>query len=1275
MADESTTAPRPASANGAAGERRLAALFEQTAAGLAETTLDGRFINVNARYCELVGRSSEDLLSLRMQDITVPDDLPHNLALFERLIETGEPFEIEKRYVRPDGSEVWVRNTVSLVKDEAGAPVSVLAVSIDVTTSKVSEDALRESQARLKHQSEQLGRMFEQAPSMMALLRGPQHVFELANPGYMQLIGHRDVLGKPVREALPEVAGQGFFELLDQVYRSGEAFVGSGAKVRLQRTPGAPLEERFVDFVYQPLTDAQDQVTGIFVEATDVTDRIRAEVLRALQSQILELAIHDIPLAEALERLVLAVEEQSSAGVIGSILLLDEDGTHLRHGAAPSLPDTYNEAIDGIGIGPDAGSCGTAAHARAPVYVADIGSDPRWKDFRELAFSHGLRACWSTPILTGTGDVLGTFAMYYREPREPTPSDLELVDFVTRSASLVIERKQAATALRTSEERLRLVVDGATDYAILTTDPERRITSWSTGAEAIFGYSADEAIGRCADELWTPEDRAAGQPVREVATARATGCANNERWHLRADGRRVFLNGSVHPLPPLPDGSERGFIKIARDETGRREAEAALRESEERYRSLFDAIDSGFCIVEMMFDQDGRPVDYRFLEVNSAFERQTGLKDAAGQTMRALAPAHEEHWFEIYGQVALTGEPARFENRAKALDERWYDVHAYRTGRPEDRHVAILFNDISDRKHAETALREERNRLDTLNRTGAALSRELELDKVVQMVTDAGVELTGAQFGAFFYNVRNEAGESYMLYTLSGADRSDFEGFPMPRNTAVFGPTFAGTEIVRSDDITKDPRYGKNKPHKGMPDGHLPVKSYLAVPVTSHTGEVIGGLFFGHPEAGRFTERHERLMVGIAAQAAVSMDNARLYQEVQRANETLEQRVDQRTKQLETANETLRQAQKMEAIGQLTGGIAHDFNNMLTVIRGSADMLQRPGIEDRKRQRYLEGIVDTADRASRLTGQLLAFARRQALKPEKFDALTRVQSIAEMLHTVLGSSIELQISADCDDCFVEADAAQFETALVNMAINARDAMEGEGRLEIRVSRAGELPPLLRSGAAGPFVAISVSDSGHGIPPEAMDKIFEPFFTTKDVGKGTGLGLSQVYGFAKQSGGEVGVVSKIGSGPSFTLYLPEAEQDAAGSAESPAAEPALKPGGKVLIVEDNEDVGRFAEQALAELGFSVRLAGNADEAMAMLEQDHGFEVVFSDVVMPGTDGFDLAREIERRWPQLPVVLTSGYSHVLAGNTAHGFPLLQKPYSLEALQQALLQALRG
>jgi PAS domain S-box-containing protein len=388
----------------------------------------------------------------------------------------------------------------------------------------------------------------------------------------------------------------------------------------------------------------------------------------------------------------------------------------------------------------------------------------------------------------------------------------------------------------------------------------------------------------------------------------------------------------------------------------------------------------------------------------------------------------------------------------------------------------------------------------------------------------------------------------------------------------------------------------------------------------------------------------------------------------------------ERTAALAEAEEALRQSQKMEAIGQLTGGVAHDFNNLLTIIRSSVDFLRRLDLPEERRRRYLDAVSDTVERAAKLTGQLLSFARRQALKAEVFDVVACLRGVAEMLDTVTGGRIRVVTELPDVACFVRADRSQFETALVNMAVNARDAMDGEGTLTLRLACGVGKPPIRgHAPVPGPFAAVSLTDTGCGIPPEVVGRIFEPFFTTKDIGKGTGLGLSQVFGFAKQSGGDVGVASAPGRGTTFTLYLPETEPGNSEGARQPETEDAATVGGagrRVMVVEDNVEVGRFATQILEDLGYETIWAANASEALAHLGgARHDFDAVFSDVVMPGMNGVELAREVRRRWPDLPVVLTSGYSHVLAQEDSHGFELLQKPYSAEQLSRILQRVARS
>jgi signal transduction histidine kinase/DNA-binding response OmpR family regulator len=589
------------------------------------------------------------------------------------------------------------------------------------------------------------------------------------------------------------------------------------------------------------------------------------------------------------------------------------------------------------------------------------------------------------------------------------------------------------------------------------------------------------------------------------------------------------------------------------------------------------------------------------------------------------------------------------------------------------------------RRQAADILREETRRLETLNRTGSALAAELNLDRLVQMVTDAAVELTGAKFGAFFYNLINEQGESYTLYTLSGAPREAFEKFPMPRNTAVFDPTFRGEAIVRSDDILRDPRYGRNPPYNGMPQGHLPVRSYLACSVVSRSGEVLGGLFFGHPQPAVFNERAELIVSGIAAQAAIAIDNATLFrqsrqaqEELRRLNETLEHRVAAEIKERMTAEEALRQAQKMEAIGRLTGGVAHDFNNLLQVILGNLDALRRQVADGGARsddiRRFSDAAVRGAERAATLTQRLLAFSRRQPLQPKSIEANKLVTGMSDLLRRTLGESITTETVLAGGLWRISADANQLESALLNLAVNARDAMSGGGKLTIETANA-HLDEAYAAGhdevKPGQYVMVAVTDTGSGMTKDVVAKAFDPFFTTKDVGQGTGLGLSQVYGFVKQSGGHVKIYSEPGEGTTVRLYLPRlpGSGDEAVETAPPQQIPVGRKSEVVLVVEDDEDVRAGTVEMLRELGYGVLEAADGRAALRLLESNAGIHLLFTDVGLPGgLNGRQLADEALRRHPKLKLLFTTGYARnaiVHHGRLDPGLELIVKPFTFAGL----------
>lgn len=363
--------------------------------------------------------------------------------------------------------------------------------------------------------------------------------------------------------------------------------------------------------------------------------------------------------------------------------------------------------------------------------------------------------------------------------------------------------------------------------------------------------------------------------------------------------------------------------------------------------------------------------------------------------------------------------------------------------------------------------------------------------------------------------------------------------------------------------------------------------------------------------------------------------------------------------QLEDARTALVQSQKLQALGELTGGIAHDFNNLMTVVAGSADfLLRKPDLPEEKRKQYLEAIAETADRATTLTNHLLAFGRRQPIKPEVLDLNVRLDAIAEVLSRTLGNSVNVELDLAPSACRVEIDTAQLETAILNAAVNARDAMPDGGTLTLSTR-------LLEENGAQ-FVALSVRDTGTGMSPEVIDRAFEPFFTTKDVGKGTGLGLSQIHGFAAQAGGRAEIKSEIGRGTTISFILPMTDKELAAAAQGEVI-PDLPSGLRVLLVEDNPQVREFAEGLLADLGCEVRSADSGKQALEQLNAGE-IDLVLSDVVMPGMSGVELARRVREDHSDVPVLLATGYSDEIVKQGSE-FAVLSKPFGAADLSKAM------
>lgn len=559
-----------------------------------------------------------------------------------------------------------------------------------------------------------------------------------------------------------------------------------------------------------------------------------------------------------------------------------------------------------------------------------------------------------------------------------------------------------------------------------------------------------------------------------------------------------------------------------------------------------------------------------------------------------------------------------------------------------------IARDISERKRAEAELREQAEVIETVNRVGQTLAAELDLHKLVQVVTDAATEISGAHFGSFFYNVLDQRGASYMLYTLSGVPREAFAHFPMPRATDLFGPTFRGEGTLRIGDVNLDARYGKNSPYFGMPEGHLPVTSYLAVPVTSRSGEVIGGLFFGHPKAGVFTERVARIVEGLAAQAAVAVDNASLYDDAQRARAEAEQVAGEKERLYVEAQESNRLKDEFLAT------VSHELRTPLTAILGWAHLLRTGQTVDAKMAKALETIERNARAQAQLIDDLLDVSRiitgKLRIDVRPVDPNSFIEAAVEAVRPAAeAKEVRVQRILDTGVVTVSGDPVRLQQVVWNLLSNAIKFTPKGGRVQVRLERVNS------------HVEIAVSDTGPGIAPDFLPYVFDRFRqadgrTTRQHG-GLGLGLSIVRHLVELHGGTVRAESGgEGQGATFTVLLPVApvyQSVAVGERVHPAARDTLPlyecpdrlDGLRILAVDDEPDTRELLKAGLGQCGADVSVVGSASEALEALAVEVP-DLLISDIGMPDEDGYELIRRV-RALPaesggKMPAIALTAYA---------------------------------
>lgn len=698
---------------------------------------------------------------------------------------------------------------------------------------------------------------------------------------------------------------------------------------------------------------------------------------------------------------------------------------------------------------------------------------------------------------------------------------------------------------------------------------------------------------------------------------------------FRSEYRVHHADGSIRDVAARgrlihgESGQATRFPGMLFDITARRRAERAAAQYDERYRSLFGALDDGFCVVQMVWDENGDPVDYIFLEVNAAFERQTGIINGVGRRMREIAPGHEQHWFDTYGRVARTQEKIAFENAAEALGK-YYDVQAFPVDGADSGNVAILFSDRSEQKLAENALRASEAEFRTLSQSVLNHIWIARPDGQATWFNDRVYEYLGVPDGS-----------------LTDSIRPFVHPDDLPQALAAWQVALGSGQILQTEYrvLRKDGAYR----------WHV----VRAVPVRDARGVI--QRWIGTNTDIEHSKRNEEALASL--------------------NATLEEKIEERTRELMVSQQALQQAQKMETIGQLTGGVAHDFNNLLQVVAGNLQLLAKDVVGNDRAERRVTNAMAGVSRGAKLASQLLAFGRRQALEPKVINVGRFLNGMEDLLRRSIGESVEVEVISAGGLWNTYADPVQVENAVLNLAINARDAMQGAGKLTIEVGNASLDQDYARSHSEvepGQYVMIAVTDTGSGMTPEIMEKVFEPFFSTKPEGKGTGLGLSMVYGFVKQSGGHVKIYSEIGHGTTVRVYLPRAVADE--DREVVVHNGPIVGGTEtVLVVEDDDEVRATVVETLADLGYRVLTARDAQAGLTVVESGVPIDVIFTDVVMPGPlKSREMARRAKERLPHLVVLFTSGYTEnsiVHGGKLDAGVELLSKPYTREALARRL------
>jgi PAS domain S-box-containing protein len=833
----------------------------------------------------------------------------------------------------------------------------------------------------------------------------------------------------------------------------------------------------------------------------------------------------------------------------------------------------------------------------------------------------GIAATICMPLVK-EGRLTALMAIHDRAPRTWSEAELNLLREVTSRSWAHVERFAAVAELRASEARFRLTAD-AVPQIVWITDAEGRLEFYNKQWSDYMGAPAEScatAADVAADHVH-PDDSAATMEAFEAARRSGGPYMIEHRIRSKSGDYRWFLvRGEPHRDPQTGDIVR--WFGSSVDIDDRRRAEAALRQSEARLTRALDAGELGAWEMDLT-----SLTTWRSPQHDRIFGYEPPLPEwTYNQFLEHVVADDREQIDAAFQSAVASRERWEFEGRIIRSDgeQRWIWAQG-RVDSDADGDPGLMkgmVRDVTERHRADEAVRESEARLRAV----------LDAAPVGLVFADASGAITGS-------NVQVESIIGRPVVRSGGADEygEDYVAFH------VDGRRVEGHEYPLAQVLRGDAQRAELEVQVELPDGSLRWVRYIATPMRDERGAIVGGV-----AASLDVDREKRFADELA-------------REVERA-----------VAELDTAQQQLRQSQKLEAMGQLTGGVAHDFNNLLTPIVGSLDMLVRRGVGSERERRLIDGALQSAERAKTLVQRLLAFARRQPLQPSAVDMKRLVRGMAELISSTLGPTVEVRVELPDDLPPAVADANQLEMAILNLAVNARDAMPQGGVLTIAAVRES-----VRSGhgsklGQGHYVRLSVRDTGTGMDEATLARAVEPFFSTKGVGKGTGLGLSMVHGLALQLNGGLTISSHPGAGTTIDLWLPISSITAEMDDGAALAVPARDAVGVALLVDDEDLVRMSTADMLMDLGYEVVEAGSAEDALRLVGEGLAPDLLVTDHLMPGMSGAQLARKLRVHRPELPVLIVSGYAE--AEGVDPDLPRLTKPFRNAELA-ASLAALLG